>query len=86
VTNPNGTEVVEVVEQEVDVYYPKIEYCPACGSTSIQREERAMERVYHFNRYYCQDCGCPFKALQKWQKEKMELAVGRIKEEDSEKK
>ena len=53
--NPNEAEVVEVAEQEVDVYYPKIEYCPACGSESIQREERAMERVHHFNRYYCQD-------------------------------
>ena len=49
--NPNETEVVEVAEQEVDVYYPKIKYCPACGSASIQREERAMERVYHLNRY-----------------------------------
>lgn len=51
--NPNEAEVVEVVEQEVDVHYLKIEYCPACGSASIQREERAMEQVCHFKRYYC---------------------------------
>jgi len=55
VRNPNEAEVVEVPEQEVDFYYPRIGYCPACGSASIQREERGMERVYHFKRYYCQD-------------------------------
>lgn len=58
---------------EVVVYYPDVQYCPACGSTSCEMEGSAMEGVYHFNRYYCQECGTCFKVLQKWQKEKKKL-------------
>ena len=61
------------METTTEKYYPLVVYCPACGSESVEREERAMEGVYHYNRHYCQDCGCPFKVLQKWQTEKVAI-------------
>ena len=62
-------------EIEVEVDYPRVSYCPVCGSTSVEREDTAMEGIYHFNSFYCQDCGCPFKVLQKWELETINIAV-----------
>ena len=58
---------------KVMVFHPLIQYCPSCGSTSIELEGHAMEGVYAYHRYYCQDCGTTFKVLQKWQKQKVDV-------------
>ena len=46
---------------------PAVVYCPSCGSYLIESEDKAMESVNHYHRFYCQGCGCVFRVLTMWE-------------------
>ena len=59
-------------------FVPEVVYCPSCGSTSNEMESYAMEGTYAYNRYYCQDCGCVWRVLQKWDNVKVKLISTKV--------